>query len=156
MAVIQSRQSMKTPDLLSNLEEFFKVSAEVFGIETAFLYGSQAGGFPRIDSDVDIAIVFSEPQLSDEDVFRRITDISWLLLKEVKIDVNVIPIYADFREPMLYYNAIVLGKPIFLKDFNKYVNLKNEAIHQMEDFNIFGRDWRLAVARKNLEELKRA
>ncbi|MBZ0159727.1 MAG: hypothetical protein K8G79_06295 [bacterium] len=54
---------------------------------------------------------------------------------------------------MLYYNAIASGVPLFFRDFSRYVDLKNEAVYQMEDFNIFGRDWQLAVARRNLETL---
>jgi hypothetical protein len=57
---------------------------------------------------------------------------------------------------MLYYNAIVLGAPVFLKNFDRYVRLKNEALYQMEDFGIFGINWQFMVAAKNLGGLKNA
>jgi hypothetical protein len=40
-----------------------------------------------------------------------------------------------------------------IKEQEKYIALKNEAIFQMEDFNLFGPDWQLTIARKNLEVL---
>ena len=122
----------------------------------AFLYGSWARGSPRQDSDIDVAILFSKEISSEEEIFKHITDISLLLSSGLCSEVNVIPISLDFGKPMLYYNAIVSGIPMFLGDFDRYVDLKNEAIFQMEDFNIFGRDWQLAVAKSNLEALKRA
>jgi hypothetical protein len=57
---------------------------------------------------------------------------------------------------MLYYNAIVLGIPVFIRDQNRYAALLNEAIFQMEDFSMFGTQWQLEIAEKNLEELRHA
>ncbi len=54
---------------------------------------------------------------------------------------------------MLYYNVIVKGVPLYIKDDSKYLNLRNEALYQMEDFELFGRGWQIAVSRKNLEGL---
>lgn len=57
---------------------------------------------------------------------------------------------------MLYYNAIVLGIPVFIRDQNRYAALLNEAIFQMEDFSMFGTRWQLEIAEKNLEGLRHA
>jgi len=143
-------------EIIDHLKGFFRKNSERYGIEMAFLYGSWARGSPRQDSDIDVAILFSKEISTEEEIFERITDISLLLSSDLRSEVNIIPISLDFGKPMLYYNAIVSGIPMFLKDFNRYVDLKNEAIFQMEDFNIFGRDWQLAVAKSNLEALKRA
>ncbi|HEC66531.1 MAG TPA: nucleotidyltransferase domain-containing protein [bacterium] len=145
----------KRKEIIDYLEDYFKKNAGRYKIEIAFLYGSWAGGFPRLDSDIDIAIVFSK-DLSEDDIFEYMTNVSLLLSGKFRLEVNIIPIYSDFREPMLYYNAIVLGITVFFRDFSEYVNLKQEAIFQMEDFSIFGRDWQINVARNNLEVLKRA
>lgn len=148
---------MKTREEIEKLlKNFFEKKAKSYGIEMAFLYGSWARGFPKEDSDIDIAVVFKNKLLSDNDLFELINDISFSLSKEIGLEVNTIPIRPDFREPMLYYNAIVLGTPVFIEDYDKYINLKNEAVFQMEDFSIFGIDWQLKIARKNLEELKHA
>ena len=65
-------------------------------------------------------------------------------------EVNIISISRDFEHPMLYYNAIILGIPIFVKDCDELLNLKLEAISQLEDFQLFGISWQREVARKIL------
>jgi len=141
--------------IISALQEFFQHKAERFNVQTAFLYGSRARGFPRHDSDIDIAIAFND-ESSEEEAFEHLTAISLSISETIGLEVNVIPIYRDFRKPILYYNAIVLGTPVYVKDFMKYVGLKNEAIYQMEDFEIFGFGWQLALTRKNLEAIQYA
>lgn len=137
------------------LECRFKEIADVYRIEAAFLYGSWARGLPKETSDVDIAIVFSET--GDEDkVFEKITDITLSLMREIRLEVNIVPVFLDFRKPMLYYNAIVLGTPVFIRNQDRYATLLNEAIFQMEDFSIFGTGWQLEVADRNIKEITRA
>ncbi len=89
-------------------------------------------------------------------MFEDITDISLRLSRELRAEVNAIAIDPTFGKPMLCYNAIVSGIPVFIKDFNQYVDLKNEAVFQMEDFSLFGRDWQRTIAKRNLEKLQRA
>ncbi len=139
--------------LIEQLEDYFKENARRFNIETAFLFGSRAGGFPAKYSDVDIGILFDNNEFTDEDVFLRITDISMELSGTVNLEINVIPVYCDFRKPLLYYNVIVLGKPLYIGNLDKYASLKNEAIFQMEDFNIFGEKWMIEVAKNKLKEI---
>ncbi len=144
------------PEILALLKAFFEESAPVYKIEMAFLYGSWARGFPKSFSDVDIAIVFSDEPGTEDEAFTIITDISLVLGKRLKLDVNVLPIYSDFRKPMLYYNAIVLGMPVFVGNQGRYASLRNQAIFQMEDFTLFGTRWQLEIAKKNLEDIKHA
>ena len=144
------------PEILTLLKTFFEETASVYKIEMAFLYGSWARGFPKSFSDVDVAIVFSEEPGTEDEAFTIITDISLVLGKKLKSDVNVIPIHSDFRRPMLYYNAIVLGIPVFIGNQDRYISLRNQAIFQMEDFTLFGTKWQLEIAKKNLEDIKHA
>lgn len=142
-------------ELQNILKNYFQEAADTYKVEMAFLYGSWARGCPKESSDVDIAIVFSE--IGNEDkVFEKITGITLSLMKKIRLEVSVIPIFLDFRKPMLYYNAIILGIPVFIRDQNRYAGLLNEAIFQMEDFSIFGTRWQLEIAEKNLEELRHA
>jgi predicted nucleotidyltransferase len=141
-------------EIVNHLKNFFNKKAQHFGLEMAFVYGSWARGFPKEDSDVDIAIVFTNENEADDELFRYLNSISLSLSKELGREVNTIAIQSDFNKPMLYYNAIVLGIPVFIKDSDKYIRLRNEAVYQMEDFNLFGIDWQVGIARKNLEELK--
>ena len=139
-------------DIIEYLSGFFKKYAQQYKIEMAFLYGSRAGGLPKRDSDIDIAAVFLD-NFTDDEIFNCLTDISLLLSRKLHCEVNLLYIHSDFRYPMLYYNAIVLGIPVFFKDFSEYVDLKNEAIFQMEDFNMFCRGWQMSIAKQNMEVL---
>lgn len=141
-------------NLILKLKDFFREKAKDYNLVMAFLYGSWAGGYPREDSDVDLAVLFSKELLSDDEIFNIIMDISYNLSSKINKEVNILPIYRDFRKPMLYYNAIILSNPIYIKDFQEYVKLKNEAIFQMEDFSIFGIKWQIEMTRRNLEALQ--
>jgi predicted nucleotidyltransferase len=143
-------------EIIKQLKFFFENNADHYRLEMVFLYGSWAKGIPRPDSDIDLAVLFSPEPSTDDESYERLTDISLFLSTELKKEVNIIQIHEDFRKPMLYYNAIVLGSPVFIKNFNRYVRLKNEALYQMEDFSIFGINWQFMAAAKNLEALKNA
>ena len=142
--------------IIKQLKFYFENNADRHGLEMAFLYGSWAKGVPRPDSDIDLAILFSPEPSTDDESYERLTDISLFLSTELRKEVNIIQIHEDFRKPMLYYNAIVLGSPVFIKNCDRYVRLKNEALYQMEDFGIFGTNWQYMAATKNLEALKNA
>lgn len=142
--------------IILKLKDFFKQTAFQYHIEIVFLYGSWARGYPRTDSDIDIAILFS-PEIDNKDkIFSLITDISYNLERNLNKEVNVLPIFEDFRRPMLYYNAIILGIPLFIKDSDKFLSLKLEAIYQMEDFQLFGIPWQQEIVKKNLKEITHA
>ena len=122
----------------------------------AFLYGSRAEGFPRDDSDIDIGVLFADEITSEDETFDLATKISLYVSQEMKVETSVVPIYPDFRKPMLYYNVIVKGIPLYIGDYDRYLDLRNEAICQMEDFEIFGKGWQLLIAKKNLADLGHA
>ncbi|MFH0926869.1 MAG: nucleotidyltransferase domain-containing protein [bacterium] len=139
--------------LISQIINFFKEKARSFNIDMAFLYGSWARGYPREDSDIDIAILFSPEPTSEDDEFNLITEISLDLLIKFKKEISILSIQKDFLKPMLYYNAIVLGIPIIIVDFDRYISLKLQAISMMEDFSLFGIGWQFEAAKRNLMEL---
>lgn len=148
-----SKAEEQRDSLIIALQEVFSRNGSFFKAQMAFLYGSRAEGFPREDSDIDIGILYEDEITSEEEVFDLSTRISVSLSKEMKVEANVLPIYADFRKPMLYYNVIVKGIPVHIADYDRYLDLRTEAIFQMEDFEIFGKKWQLLVSRKNLEGL---
>ena len=147
------RDRLEKKILMDHLQSFFERNAALLQVEMAFLYGSRAEGFPREDSDVDLGILFSGNRLSDKELFEMTTKISLALSKIIKVDVNVLPIYADFRKPLLYYNIIVKGIPVYVREYASYLQLRKEAIDQMEDFEIFGTKWQVAIAKNNLAAL---
>jgi len=121
----------------------------------AFLYGSWAAGYPKTGSDVDIAVIFNRKMDSNE-LFDIITTMSLELNNLLKIETNVLYIDKEFSKPMLYYNAIVHGIPVFIKSFTRYVDARLYAIYQMEDFSIFGTKWQSKIVEKRLEKLNNA
>jgi len=135
------------------LEAFFAQRADIFRVQMAFLYGSRAEGFPREDSDIDIGVLFEDEIVSEDEMFDLLTKISLFLSQKMKIEANVVPVHPDFRKPMLYYNMIVKGIPLYIRDYGRYLGLKNEAMYQMEDFEVFGKGWQLLIAKRNLAEL---
>lgn len=142
--------------LVLQLRDFFEKQGEAYDINMAFLYGSWCRGYPKEKSDIDIAVVFNTTPSSEEEVLALITEISFAISKAIGKDVDIIPIYSDFRKPMLYYNAIVLGEPLYIKDFDRYLTYSMGALFHMEDFSMFGIRWQIERARRNLETLRRA
>lgn len=137
-------------ELINRSKKFFNENAQRYNIEIAYLYGSWARGFPRNDSDVDIGIIFKDKCLSDDELFRYITDMEFCLSSEINLEVSVLPVYRDFRKPMLYYNVIILGIPLYIANYIEYLRMREEAIFQMEDFSIFGIGWQFQIAKKNM------
>lgn len=147
---------MSGDELIRKLKSFFDGNAGRYSIDMAFLYGSWAKGFPKETSDVDIAVFFYPEKDSEDEEFNMITDISLQLSEIIRKEINIISIHTDFRKPMLYYNAIVLSQPIYIKNTERYISLKNEVIYQMEDFSIFGIGWQLLIAKGSIRRLRNA
>lgn len=139
--------------IILKLKDYFKQKASVYYIEIAFLYGSWARGYPHHDSDLDLALLFSSQINTEESLFALVTQISYELSKDLGREVNIIPIYRDFPHPMLYYNAIILGESLYIKDKDKFLQLKLESIYQMEDFQIFALPWQRKVAQVIIKEI---
>lgn len=148
-----NNNTVEKEKIILKLKDFFKEKAEQYRIETALLYGSWAGGYPRQDSDIDIAVLFSSDFNDEEKIFELISNITYELEVFLNKEVNVMVICRDFRHPMLYYNAIISGLPLFVKDGDRYLDLKLEALYQMEDFQLFGIPWQKQVARQLLKKI---
>lgn len=146
---------MNKIDLLSNLKAYFQARADMYEIDMAFLYGSCAEGLPRDDSDVDIALLFTHEK-SEAEVFDIINSVTLELTDILKKETNLLCIDRDLNKPLLHYNAIIYGIPIFMRDFTGYVDIKLKAIHRMEDFSIFGTKWQAEIVRKRMEVLNHA
>ena len=143
--------SHKKDEIVSLLKDFFQVRADSYQIDMAFLYGSRAGGYPRDGSDVDVAALFMPDQRNEDAIFDRVTEISFSLSGILGKDVNLLVLDRDFKKPMLQYNAIVLGIPVFTRNFDSYIDFYLESLHQMEDFSLFGIGWQLAISEKRLK-----
>jgi len=60
--------------LIESLRDYFHHEAIRFKIKAVFLFGSQARGLSRPDSDVDLAIVFEDEEISEEELFDRMNE----------------------------------------------------------------------------------
>lgn len=146
---------MDKNEVISALKTYFQHKANAFNIDIAFLYGSWASGFPKKESDIDIAVIFDKG-MKEEKIFEIVTTISLELTDILKREVTVLYIDEELSRPMLHYNAIIHGIPVFLKDFTRYVDIRLKAISRMEDFSIFGTRWQSEVVKKRLEIFKHA
>ena len=133
----------------NSLIRFFENNADKNSIKYAFLFGSYARGNVHEESDIDIAVIFSK-DYSEDTQFRVIEKLSLDIEKELHKEINMLVITDDFKKPMLYYNAIVLGVPLYFENENELYELRFRAISEMEDFLIFGLKWQLEVAQRNL------
>lgn len=142
-------------EIISALKEYFQSQADVYDINMAFLYGSWACGYPKEESDIDVAVIFSY-LMNEDKIFDIVTNITLELTNRLKRETNVLYIDSDLSKPMLYYNVIVHGEPVYMRDFSEYVDIRLRAIFQMEDFSIFGTQWQSEIVRKRMEVINRA
>ena len=145
----------KDSPLFGALEPFFQREAGRWGIEAAFLVGSHAARTARPDSDVDVALLFSD-ETDPRALFDRTNEITVELGRVSRARIDMIVLDPDFSRPMLAYNCIVRGIPLYLRHPARLAVLRNEAIRQMEDFRLFGVAWQIEAARRNLEIPSRA
>lgn len=137
--------------IIKNLKDYSTRKAQEFGIDAVFLFGSFAHGFEKEESDVDIAVVLSEGVEEDrENAFEVITELSYKISTLIGKEAQVILIDKDFSKPMLFYNAIVHGIPLFVSNKDKYISLVLRAIDEMESFSLFGIKWQIELAAKRL------
>ncbi len=146
-------KNLTADKIIGHLDGFFKQRAAGYCIEMVFLYGSWASGYPRGDSDIDLAIRFYDTVGPLDKIHFLLTEISYALFKELNQEVDIISLDKDFSHPMLYYNAIISGIPVYIEDNDKFLSLKLEAIHQMEDFQSFGATWQRQITDKIMREV---
>lgn len=139
------------------LEKYFAKNARHHRIDMAFLYGSFARGWPRADSDVDIGLVFNSGHgASAQGIYNSIADISLDLATILKCEVSIVAVDPRAWLPMLYYNIIVLGRPVYRSDDIALARFKGEAIMQMEDFKVMGEGFQIAAAKAAFARAKDA
>ena len=137
--------------LIKKLKEFFQQNAENFKLSLALLFGSWAQGSPRRDSDVDIAVFFEEGKIDKEEKKALVRKITALLEERIKREVSILIIDPALSKPMVYYNALVSGIPLYVSDSSLLHHLRMDAIHEMEDFSSRGLKWQMELAGRYLK-----
>ena len=138
-------------ELISKLSSYFKQKADSYQLDLAFLFGSYARGQLKKESDIDVAVVFTNAIDTEKRKFELATNIAVDLSSELKTEVDVIVIDDIFSKPMLSYNAVVLGVPVYVGNKTRYIQIYNQSLFQMNDFEIFGSRLQFEAARNTLK-----
>lgn len=117
-------------------EDQLKVFEEI-GVKIVYVFGSQASGYSREMSDIDIGIVLEdferyrnnsmEPYLKMYDVF---TDI-FSGFKEVDI------VLLQFASSSLQFNALKEGVAVYCKDKRKELDYREQVFKEYCDFEYY-------------------
>ncbi len=135
------------------IEEIVKNNAKNWKIRAFFLFGSTATGLDSETSDIDVAVIF-EPEVEERKKSEIIKDIKRQIFISLNREVDVVEIDERFSKPILFYNAIVNGIPIFISDEELYKRLVLRAICEMEDFSSIGLKWKVESCKKMLTEVE--
>lgn len=151
MAYYLIKSGLQMGSIIEKLKDYFTLKAKEFGVEASFLFGSFAHGFEKEESDIDIAVVLSKEIEKDrENAFEVITELSYRISTLIGREAQVILIDKDFSKPMLFYNAIVHGIPLFISNKDMHISLILRAIEEMESFSLFGTEWQIELAARRL------
>ncbi len=87
--------------------------ASVPGIETAFIYGSFAGGSEDARSDIDVLLI---GKFSEDDLLKKISSLENKLQREINYTVYSTQEFAKkSKQKGSFLNEVLKTKPIFLK-----------------------------------------
>jgi len=86
--------------LMEALRDYFQREGTKLGVDVAFLYGSWTSGFPRLESDIDIAILFENERASEDLIFEWLNEISLHLTKSwPKVGVRLHGVWVQAPSP---------------------------------------------------------
>lgn len=110
---------------------------EKIGVETVYVFGSQAQGFTHPLSDVDIGVVLSDPKKYEHktmEPYLELYDIFTDVFQKAKAVDIVLLQYTPIK---LQFNATTDGKVIYEKDKEKRFNYQENIIKQYCDLKYF-------------------
>src|SRR3989337_4291250 len=102
---MKKKSIMSKDEMISTLKSYFKQHSDIYYIDIAFLYGSWVSGYPKEESDIDVAVIFNK-EMSEDEIFDITNNISLKLTDILKTQTNVLYIDMYLSKPMLHYNAI--------------------------------------------------
>ncbi|MGB9668707.1 MAG: type VII toxin-antitoxin system MntA family adenylyltransferase antitoxin [Thermosulfidibacteraceae bacterium] len=141
--------------IIERIREIIEKNREKWKLKALFLFGSIAYGLATDNSDIDIAITFDNLEIGEEEKEKIVKDIKKKITQETQREVDVVEIDENFSRPMLFYNAIINGIPIFVKDENWYKRMILRAICEMEDFSNMGEKWKRKSCEILLKDIER-
>lgn len=112
------------------LNQIDKEIFKKFEIKFAYLFGSQAKGTAYEKSDYDVAVLFKkEPK--DPLALKEITFLSIELEKFFPTEVDVVCL--NTASPLLKYEVVSHGKPIYCQNEEERINFEVTAIKEYID-----------------------
>lgn len=138
IGTIQCALVVSLATLATHLAPFEKV-------RFALLFGSRAGGAPRPDSDLDVA-VFLDPDMTADERWQARLDLQATLEQLGAVDVVIL----NDVPPLLAHRAL-LGRPIEIRDRPAYVRFFVRSLAEAEDERHY-RELRETARRRRVKE----
>jgi uncharacterized protein len=104
---------------------------ERMGVRLAYLFGSQATGHTRADSDVDIAVLFADT-VSDPERSRLASDLLGEICQTLSSDCVEIVLLNDCA-PLLAFEVVRSGRLLFASDDFERIDFQVRTIRALED-----------------------
>mgnify|MGYP001585612594 CR=1 FL=1 len=99
----------------------------------AYLFGSAARGTMGMHSDIDIGVVFDDRMIPREKQFDEKLAIASEIEQKFKVrNADVINLNQQ-KNPVLRYEIVLEGKPIFAKDYSAQARLTRSVLREYED-----------------------
>lgn len=114
------------------IEEIVKSKAKDWKLKAFFLFGSTAYDMDTVRSDIDIAVAFEENL--DRSTKKTIRNhIIKTLSQATGREIDIVEIEDKANKPLLLYNAIINGIPVYIKSEEFYKELITKYTKEMEN-----------------------
>ena len=111
------------------LQTISKIIAQKYNLSLIILFGSQADGTQREDSDYDIAIL-SYRKLTSQEFFNMINDFT----EKINKDIDIV-ILNEIEDPLLLNNIARKSKVLFEKESGLYDDFVVNSIFNYIDYS---------------------
>lgn len=137
---------MDISDKQTQLNKIFKEKNVIL----AYIFGSAAKGKEGFLSDLDVAVFF-DYKVAEKDYLNKELDIKYEIGKLSAIKrVDVITLN-KINNPLLMYNIVLCGRPIFVKDQRLKAILERKALREYED-TAYLRNVSYQIMRRQIKE----
>lgn len=109
-----------------NLKEYVKM---------AILFGSQARGDYKNDSDIDLAFLMEEEYLKNKNILDLRSELVSVFSSKIKKDCDII--FINQAPPLLKYQIVKYGRKIYLDDGFDYSSFFSLTIRKYFDFKFY-------------------
>lgn len=119
------------------LDRFFLSELEKLGVELIYLFGSKAQGFITPLSDIDIGVVFANPNHYRHNVLKVYEKLFGLFLKIFPETSKIDIVFLQFAPLALQFRATRYGKVLYKKNHQSLFRYKEEILKRYADMRYF-------------------